>query len=310
MLAGTALTRAFFPPPVSFTDSNGTVITMSVQEIIVHVQEQEQTILNLHVEMETNITTLIRQNDETHVQYTHLLDAKMETISELNDKLSRLESEQFNYLDNGDSLAMIDFLVQQNRMLHIDIEDYRREIEILRVNSISESNTHIRSNDVDGNSYELQPIVPIFLEDLQTFSFTTRSTGNEIYRWNRAGEPRERDNTGNHHDTGFGVFLRQGGGAFVGAEWIYASYHIEDRGFNRFEASYVLNFNSRDETANYVLRIYLDGEMIQSYTMTTGRLPLPLSVDVSNASVIGFRITRESNTGGPTNLALANARFY
>ena len=148
----------------------------------------------------------------------------------------------------------------------------------------------------------------VFLQEMMTLSFTRHHRNSDIYAWNQPGEA-EMDNTGASYDNALGFRL-----AGYGETWLQAEYFLNQQ-FSLFEATYVLNSISRNRTGSYVLSIYLDDRRVYTTSaLTAGALPIGISIDVTGATKIGFRVTG-SNRGSAinpwnTHLALADAVFH
>jgi tetratricopeptide (TPR) repeat protein len=179
-------------------------------------------------------------------------------------------------------------------------------IDILR-DSVHSNNVSVRDK-----ISEIESLFPVFLNDMTTLSLARSDNRSNIYAWNRPGtnSPRERDNTESLHANGLGVSLNF---SWERNSWILAEYFI-DQEFALLEGTYVLNFDTRNVTGAYTLRIYLDNAHVYtSPVMTAGRLPIDFSIDVSGASTIGFYfegVYGRNVSNHTPRLALVNTAFY
>lgn len=124
-----------------------------------------------------------------------------------------------------------------------------------------------------------------------------------LWLWNVQPRRIDRDNMGENHPSGVGFTISRDA-------WILAEYNLGGE-YSLFEGAFTLNFDSRDSTAEYTLQIILDGEV--AYTtdaITAGSQPIPLSVDVEDVDVIGFRVERAGGDLRASNVSIINGVLH
>ena len=244
------------------------------------------------------------------------------TFVSLNSEVRHLQSQlalqgeelqnQYNILQTHFALLQADYdaLRAENNVLRAEIARLQAIIDHAAntTSGVTTEPPSIPDGHLDVSTTAPNVTGSTFLQEMiPAFSFVSSSINNRYYSWNQPGQM-ETDNRGDSHDNGLGLRL-----AWYGLEqWIQVEFDLRQQ-YSIFEATYVLNQNSRNRTGTYVLSIYLDGRRHDTtWTLTTGTLPIDiLPIEVSGVDIIGFRVSGSNRAyNDSTHLALVNATFH
>lgn len=79
--------------------------------------------------------------------------------------------------------------------------------------------------------------------------------------------------------------------------------------YNKFEATMALTEKSMSTNADLTLDVYLDENLVESYSISAGDMPTDININLKKAVKIGFKLSR-AKSGNDSEIGLFNAKFY